>query len=169
MSIQSLPGQLNVKLDQYTINTNNPNRKKKGVKMAAHFFTLSIITLSLSVVASSGELESELVADLLSLQSESKSGVIHLDDRTVSKILTSPRSPRPYSFLIFFDAASFHDKPELRREFEIVASSFITNHNSSNTKLFFVTSSSANPNLPFSCSASTPFPTSTSSAPRRNP
>ncbi|PPR99563.1 hypothetical protein GOBAR_AA21129 [Gossypium barbadense] len=91
---------------------------------------------------SSGGLESELVADLLTLQAESKSGVIHLDDRTVSKFLTSPRTPRPYSFLIFFDAANFHDKPELRlrelrREFEIVASSFITNHNSSNTKLFF--------------------------------
>ncbi|KAK5831465.1 hypothetical protein E1A91_A05G180400v1 [Gossypium mustelinum] len=110
--------------------------------MADHFFTFSIITLSLFVVASSGGLESELVADLLTLQAESKSGVIHLDDRTVSKFLTSPRTPRPYSFLIFFDAANFHDKPELRlrelrREFEIVASSFITNHNSSNTKLFF--------------------------------
>ncbi|GMJ15304.1 ATU, oligosaccharyltransferase subunit 3/6 [Hibiscus trionum] len=110
--------------------------------MAANFFTISIIILSLFLVTLSAESESELVADLLTLQSESESGVIHLDDPTVSKFLTNPKTPRPYSLIIFFDATHFHDKPELRlreirREFAIVASSFIANHNSSNTKLFF--------------------------------
>ncbi|XP_021295187.1 probable dolichyl-diphosphooligosaccharide--protein glycosyltransferase subunit 3B [Herrania umbratica] len=105
-------------------------------------FVVSFITLSLFLVISKAESESELVADLLALQSESKSGVIHLDDRTVSKFLTSPKTPRPYSFIIFFDATQLHDKSELhlrelRNEFALVASSFITNNNSSNTKLFF--------------------------------
>ncbi|KAE8689709.1 putative dolichyl-diphosphooligosaccharide--protein glycosyltransferase subunit 3A [Hibiscus syriacus] len=107
-------------------------------------FLLSLLTVSLflSVLTSGSEPESEQVADLLALQSESKSGVIHLDDRTIAKFLTSPQTPRPYSLLIFFDATQLHDKSELhlldlRREFALVASSFITNHNNSNTKLFF--------------------------------
>ncbi|KAK6264926.1 hypothetical protein QUC31_013120 [Theobroma cacao] len=109
---------------------------------ATHLFLVSFITLSLFLVISKAESESELVADLLALQSESKSGVIHLDDRTVSKFLTSPKTPRPFSFIIFFDATQLHDKSELhlrelRNEFALVASSFITNNNSSNTKLFF--------------------------------
>ncbi|KAK8496647.1 hypothetical protein V6N13_062871 [Hibiscus sabdariffa] len=107
---------------------------------------LSLLTLSLFLsipTAESGsDSDSELVADLLALQSESKSGVIHLDDRTIARFLTSAKTPRPYSLLIFFDATQLHDKSELhllelRREFTLVASSFITNHNNSNTKLFF--------------------------------
>ncbi|XWS15606.1 hypothetical protein CRYUN_Cryun34aG0015400 [Craigia yunnanensis] len=109
---------------------------------STHLFLLSFISLSLFLVISKAESESELVADLLTLQSESKSGVIHLDDRTVSKFLTSTKTPRPYYFLIFFDATQLHDKSELRlrelrQEFTLVASSFITNHNNSNTELFF--------------------------------
>ncbi|KAK8575389.1 hypothetical protein V6N12_063064 [Hibiscus sabdariffa] len=107
-----------------------------------YLFLLSLFTLSLFLSIPTAESESELVADLLALQSESKSGVIHLDDRTIAKFLTSPQTPRPYSIFIFFDATQLHDKselhlPELRREFALVASSFITNHNHSNTKLFF--------------------------------
>ncbi|XVF27822.1 hypothetical protein REPUB_Repub14bG0142200 [Reevesia pubescens] len=111
---------------------------------STNLFLLSFITLSLFLVISTAESESEseLIADLLALQSESKSGIIHLDDRAVAKFLTSAKTPRPYSLLIFFDATQLHDKSELRlrelrQEFTIVASSFITNHNNSNTKLFF--------------------------------
>ncbi|XVF87683.1 hypothetical protein PTKIN_Ptkin18bG0140400 [Pterospermum kingtungense] len=105
-------------------------------------FLLSFLTLSLFLMISTADSESELVADLLSLQSESKSGVIRLDDRTVAKFLTTAKTPRPYSFLVFFDAVQLHDKSELhlrelRQEFVLIASSFITNHNNSNTKLFF--------------------------------
>nr|KJB67141.1 hypothetical protein B456_010G177400 [Gossypium raimondii] len=111
---------------------------------SAYLFLHSFFTLSLFLAISTAESESELelVADLRALQSESKSGVIHLDDRTIAKFLTSPKTPRPYSILIFFDATQLHDKTELhlrelRQEFALVASSFITNHNNSNTKLFF--------------------------------
>ncbi|MBA0731688.1 hypothetical protein Golax_000097 [Gossypium laxum] len=127
----------------------NPQIRKLSMEMAipsssAYLFLLSFFTLSLFLAISTAESESELelVADLRALQSESKSGVIHLDDRTIAKFLTSPKTPRPYSILIFFDATQLHDKTELhlrelRQEFTLVASSFITNHNNSNTKLFF--------------------------------
>ncbi|KAL1166088.1 hypothetical protein V6Z11_A06G173100 [Gossypium hirsutum] len=127
----------------------NPQIRKLSKEMAipsssAYLFLLSFFTLSLFLAISTAESESELelVADLRALQSESKSGVIHLDDRTIAKFLTSPKTPRPYSILIFFDATQLHDKTELhlrelRQEFALVASSFITNHNNSNTKLFF--------------------------------
>ncbi|OMO64889.1 Magnesium transporter protein 1 [Corchorus olitorius] len=109
---------------------------------STHLFLLSFIAFSVFSVISKAESGSELVADLLALQSESKSGVIHFDDRAVSKFLTSPKTPRPYSIIIFFDATQLHDKSELhlrelRNEFGLVASSFIANNNYSNTKLFF--------------------------------
>ncbi|OMO76716.1 Magnesium transporter protein 1 [Corchorus capsularis] len=109
---------------------------------STHLFLLSFIAFSVLSVISKAESESELVADLLALQSESKSGVIHFDDRAVSRFLTSPKTPRPYSIIIFFDATQLHDKSELhlrelRNEFGLVASSFIANNNYSNTKLFF--------------------------------
>ncbi|KAK4761154.1 hypothetical protein SAY87_006047 [Trapa incisa] len=89
--------------------------------------------------------DSDLAAELLALQSRSESGVIHLDDRAVSRFLTSPKTPRPYSLLIFFDAEHLHDKAELRlttlkNEFALVSSSFIANNQHNPTvrsKLFF--------------------------------
>ncbi|KAJ1423764.1 Oligosaccharyl transferase complex, subunit OST3/OST6 [Sesbania bispinosa] len=102
-----------------------------------------LINLIIAVTVSS-ELNDERVSELLSQQSRSKSGIIRLNDQTLNRYLTSVKTPRPYSILIFFDAAQLHDKSELRltdlrNEFSIVASSFITNnHNSSShSKLFF--------------------------------
>ncbi|XP_050367397.1 probable dolichyl-diphosphooligosaccharide--protein glycosyltransferase subunit 3 [Argentina anserina] len=86
--------------------------------------------------------DSDLVSELQSLQSRSPSGVIRLTDHTVARFLTSAAAARrPYSLLIFFDAAKLHDKPELhlsdlRREFTLVAASFISN-NAASSKLFF--------------------------------
>ncbi|XP_020959211.1 probable dolichyl-diphosphooligosaccharide--protein glycosyltransferase subunit 3B [Arachis ipaensis] len=79
------------------------------------------------------------------LQSKSKSGIICLNDQSLSRFLTSVATPRPYSIVIFFDAVQLHDKIELRlhklhQEFSIVSSSFIANHNISHpwrSKLFF--------------------------------
>ncbi|KAG6603764.1 putative dolichyl-diphosphooligosaccharide--protein glycosyltransferase subunit 3B, partial [Cucurbita argyrosperma subsp. argyrosperma] len=107
-----------------------------------------LLALLLTVVAQNSVASSgpDLVAELLALQSRSDSGVIHLDDQSVSRFLSSPKSPRPYSLLIFFDALQLHDKSELhlkelRREFGLVSSSFITNNpdpsSSSRSKLFF--------------------------------
>ncbi|XP_034697658.1 probable dolichyl-diphosphooligosaccharide--protein glycosyltransferase subunit 3B [Vitis riparia] len=103
---------------------------------------LILILISLAVVFSGAE--SDRVAELLSLQSRSKSGVIHLDDHSLSRFLTSTTTPRPYSILIFFDATQLHEKPELnlqglRSEFGLLASSFISNNKDSPSasKLFF--------------------------------
>ncbi|CAL1372611.1 unnamed protein product [Linum trigynum] len=101
------------------------------------FFFFFFFLLLLTIAAAD---ESDLVADLLSLQSQSKSGVIHLDDHSISRFLTSTKTPRPYSLLVFFDAKHLHDNSELRlqdlhREFSLLASSFITN-NPDNGKLF---------------------------------
>ncbi|OIW12835.1 hypothetical protein TanjilG_24768 [Lupinus angustifolius] len=97
-----------------------------------------IITLS-SVTASASN--DDLVAELLSLRSTSNSGVIHLDDHSISRFLASATTPRPYSIFLFFDAVQFHDRPELRlaeykKQFNLVSSSFIKN-NPNNAKIFF--------------------------------
>ncbi|CAM8921476.1 unnamed protein product [Rhodiola kirilowii] len=83
-------------------------------------------------------------ADLLSLQSRSPSGVIHLDDNSVRRYIISAKPPRSFSLLVFFDAAHLHDKSELhlkdlRREFGILSSSYIRNNQGSDGegKIFF--------------------------------
>ncbi|KAF6137438.1 hypothetical protein GIB67_009914 [Kingdonia uniflora] len=104
------------------------------------------LTLTLSsLLSTTSESESDLVSDLLTLQSQSKSGVIHLNDQTLTRFLTKTSPPRSYSLLIFFDAIQLHDKSELhlkelRSEFELVASAFITNNvegSPARSKLFF--------------------------------
>ncbi|KAB5560450.1 hypothetical protein DKX38_005407 [Salix brachista] len=85
----------------------------------------------------------DLVTELLSLQSRSKSGIIHLDDQLISRFLTSTKPPRPYSLLIFFDAEQLHSKPELHlqdlyTQYSLVSSSFIANNDvSAASSLFF--------------------------------
>ncbi|CAK7351013.1 unnamed protein product [Dovyalis caffra] len=85
----------------------------------------------------------DLVIELRSLQSQSKSGVIHLNDQLISRFLTSTKTPRPYSLLIFFDAKQLHSKAELHlqdlhTEFSVVSSSFIANNDASSpSSLFF--------------------------------
>nr|AGV54822.1 hypothetical protein [Phaseolus vulgaris] len=100
---------------------------------------LLILTVVVSSAAASND---ERVSELLSLQARSKSGIIRLNDQSLSRFLSSVKTPRPYSILLFFDAAQLHDKPELRltelrNEFAIVSSSFLTNNPSSSSKLFF--------------------------------
>lgn len=111
-----------------------------------HSLLLTLLLLTLFLQYSLSSSDSDRVAELLDLQSRSASGVIHLDDQSVSRFLTSPKSPRPYSLLIFFDALQLHDKSELhlkelRHEFGIVSSSFIANNpdpsSPSRSKLFF--------------------------------
>ncbi|KAG6754674.1 hypothetical protein POTOM_040468 [Populus tomentosa] len=86
---------------------------------------------------------SDLVTELLYLRSQSKSGVIHLNDHIVSRFLTSTKTPRPYSLLIFFDAKHLHSKTELHlqdlhTEFSLLSSSFISNNDASSaSSLFF--------------------------------
>ncbi|XP_050213141.1 probable dolichyl-diphosphooligosaccharide--protein glycosyltransferase subunit 3B [Mercurialis annua] len=105
----------------------------------------TLITLLISLSTSISDPE-ELVNELLTLQSQSSSGVIHLNDHTISRFITSTKTPRPYSLLVFFDAKQLHDKAELHltdlyQEFSILATSFITNNPDKSAagygKLFF--------------------------------
>lgn len=105
------------------------------------------IVLSIIVAISSASDRSDLVAELLELQSRSPTGVIHLNDRSLARFLTAVEIPRPYSLVVFFDAVQLHDKQELhlkelRSEFGVVASSFAANSKDpsdpSHGKLFFV-------------------------------
>ncbi|XP_044461621.1 probable dolichyl-diphosphooligosaccharide--protein glycosyltransferase subunit 3B [Mangifera indica] len=106
-----------------------------------HLIILSaILTVLISIATANSH--SDLVSELLSLQSQSTSGVIHLNDHLISRFLTSTKTPRPYSILIFFDAHQLHSKPELHlqdlhNEFSLLASSFVTNNPSDHGKLFF--------------------------------
>jgi oligosaccharyltransferase complex subunit gamma len=105
--------------------------------------SLFLITITSSLIFAT-ESNQERTNELLSLQSRSDSSIIHLNDQSIARYLTSVKTPRPYSLLIFFDAHQLHDKSELRltelhKEFSIVASSFTTNNanQSSLSKLFF--------------------------------
>ncbi|CAN8245156.1 unnamed protein product [Cochlearia groenlandica] len=119
--------------------------------MAINAKLVSLLFLLSSIFASSSSFsdpdsDSDLINELVSLRSASESGVIHLDDHGISKFLTSASTPRPYSFLVFFDATQLHGKTELRlkelrREFAVVSDSFLaanTDKKSDQTKLFFV-------------------------------
>ncbi|KAK6123990.1 hypothetical protein DH2020_042273 [Rehmannia glutinosa] len=53
-----------------------------------------------------------IISELSDLQSRSPAGVIHLTDALLRRILSLP-TPRPFHFLIFFDAHKLHSKPEL--------------------------------------------------------
>ncbi|KAF7840662.1 putative dolichyl-diphosphooligosaccharide--protein glycosyltransferase subunit 3B [Senna tora] len=112
-------------------------------KFPSFFFFFFAIS---SLIAFNTASYDDPVRDLLALQSKSKSGVIHLNDQSVSKFLTSVQTPRPYSILLFFDALHLHHKPDLHlreilREFSILASSYIANNQNPSSphhaKLFF--------------------------------
>ncbi|KAM1139165.1 hypothetical protein ACFX2I_036871 [Malus domestica] len=107
---------------------------------------LTTAVLFLAAFTELSESNPDPVPELLSLQARSKSGVIRLDDRSLAKFLTAVKPPRPYWVLIFFDSAKLHDKSELhlkelRKEFAVVATSFIENNQDpsspSHAKLFF--------------------------------
>ncbi|CDO99714.1 unnamed protein product [Coffea canephora] len=106
------------------------------------FVVLFLITL-LPISTNSQDLTSDLLVQLESLQSQSPNGgVIHLTDSLLKRILSIP-APRPFTFLIFFDAQQLHSKPELslpslKSEFSLVSKSFLANNPpASHSKLFF--------------------------------
>ncbi|KAI9128311.1 hypothetical protein K1719_001304 [Acacia pycnantha] len=110
------------------------------------FLLLVIVLLSLISLTVSSESDDDRVSELLTLQSRSQSGLIRLNDQSVSRYLTSVKTPRPYWIVVFFDALQLHEKSELRlkelrAEFSLVASSYIANNKDpsspSHGKLFF--------------------------------
>ncbi|KAJ0983232.1 hypothetical protein J5N97_011487 [Dioscorea zingiberensis] len=103
--------------------------------------TLILPLVLLLAISSSASSDDDLVAELVALRARSPSGVIHLDDRAVSRFLTSAPTPRPFSLLVFFDAAQLREKPDLhlpqlRSEFGLLSSSF-SQRNPSSSSLFF--------------------------------
>ncbi|XP_010267747.1 PREDICTED: probable dolichyl-diphosphooligosaccharide--protein glycosyltransferase subunit 3B [Nelumbo nucifera] len=107
------------------------------------YFLVFVLSSSLILSKASSESDSDRVTELLRLQSRSKSGVIHLDDHSLDRFLTSAKS-RSYSLVIFFDAVQLHDKHDLHlqdllNEFGLVASAFIANNKDTpaQSKLFF--------------------------------
>ncbi|KNA09977.1 hypothetical protein SOVF_148670 [Spinacia oleracea] len=99
-----------------------------------------LLTLSFPTTATPS---ADLLNELENLQSTSPNGVIRLNDNLLRRIISLPR-PRPFSLLIFFDAAQLHEKtelqlPTLKSEFAIVSKSFIQNNKESSNppKIFF--------------------------------
>ncbi|TMW88251.1 hypothetical protein EJD97_018846 [Solanum chilense] len=108
--------------------------------------TLTLIAILLVLVpinhSFSSSSDEDLLPELINLRSQSPTGVIHLSDHLLRRIL-SAKSPRPFSFLIFFDAKQLHSKPELslptlKNEFSLLSSSFLAN-NPGNKKIFYFT------------------------------
>ncbi|KAK1424163.1 hypothetical protein QVD17_19482 [Tagetes erecta] len=116
--------------------------------MAIHLRSAPPLLLLLSIALLSPFLagagaDADLLSELQSIQSRSSSGVIHLNDNLLRRIITT--KPRSFSVIIFFDAIQLHDKSELhlkslKSEFFLLSKSFgINNQNSQSTlsKLFF--------------------------------
>ncbi|XP_060187883.1 probable dolichyl-diphosphooligosaccharide--protein glycosyltransferase subunit 3B [Lycium barbarum] len=104
--------------------------------------TLFLIAIVLLFNSSFSSSHNDILSDLTNLRSQSPTGVIHLTDQLLRQILTV-KTPRPFSFLIFFDAKQLHSKPELslptlKAEFTLLTSSFYTN-NPESSKIFFFT------------------------------
>ncbi|CAK9146816.1 unnamed protein product [Ilex paraguariensis] len=107
------------------------------------FLFITLLSLTIPVKPFSSSDPESILSELLTRQSQSQSGVIHLTDHLLPHIL-SPKTPRSFSLIIFFDAQQLHSKtdlhlPSLKSEFSLVASSFITNNkdNPDHKKLFF--------------------------------
>ncbi|XP_009607322.1 putative dolichyl-diphosphooligosaccharide--protein glycosyltransferase subunit 3B [Nicotiana tabacum] len=108
------------------------------------FFLIAILVLLVPInhSFSSSSNGGDILSELTDLRSQSPTGVIHLSDQLLRRILTV-KTPRPFNFVIFFDAKQLHSKPELslptlKNEFNLLSSSFYTN-NPENDKLFFFT------------------------------
>ncbi|KAK4361433.1 hypothetical protein RND71_020385 [Anisodus tanguticus] len=108
----------------------------------SHLHLIPILLLLLIPFSFSFSSSSDLLSDLTHLRSQSPTGVINLTDQLLRQILTA-KTPRPFSFLIFFDAKQLHSKPELslptlKTEFTLLSSSFYAN-NPDNNKIFYFT------------------------------
>ncbi|KAJ4975327.1 hypothetical protein NE237_000433 [Protea cynaroides] len=108
-----------------------------------HLLLFLVLAYSFAFVRVSAESDVDRVEELLRIQSKSKSGVIHLDDKSLWRFFSSG-NPRSYALVIFFDAVHLHDKQELhlqeiRAQFGLVASTFINNNKDTpaKSKLFF--------------------------------
>jgi oligosaccharyltransferase complex subunit gamma len=73
------------------------------------------------------------VAELMHMQEGANDGVIRMDESTFRRFLAASDQPRHYSLIVFFDAQQLRGQTELkleefRREFALVAASYIKRH-----------------------------------------
>jgi len=106
--------------------------------MASKFLISLLLILTSLLFLSCLSDPDDLLSELRSLRSQSESGVIHLNDQSVARFILNSASPRPYSIVIFFDAAQLQSKPDLhlpqlRSEFALVSSSFLAYNAESGT------------------------------------
>ncbi|KAL6546726.1 hypothetical protein OROMI_022447 [Orobanche minor] len=99
-----------------------------------------LLLLSLLGPPASVTSSESIISEFSALQSQSPDGVIHLTDALLRRILSLP-TPRPFHFIVFFDAKKLHSKPELalrtlKSEFSLVSSSY-QSHNPDKKSLFF--------------------------------
>lgn len=116
--------------------------RKLGTMASLGRRSAAVLLLSLLCACSAAlsDPAADAVAELEALRAKSPEGVIHLDDRGIGRFLTSVRSPRPYSIVIFFDAAHLRSRgdlhlPRLRSEFGLVSEAFAAHHRSDPEKL----------------------------------
>ncbi|XAR69595.1 hypothetical protein NMG60_11001248 [Bertholletia excelsa] len=108
------------------------------------FFLLTLLYITaLTLCPPMAAADFDLLSDLLTLQSQSPTGVIRLNDALVTRFLAS-NPPYPFSLIIFFDALHLHSQPQLQlkqllSEFALVSSSFLRNNKSPQnpSNLFF--------------------------------
>ncbi|XP_076922637.1 putative dolichyl-diphosphooligosaccharide--protein glycosyltransferase subunit 3B [Bidens hawaiensis] len=97
----------------------------------------TLIPLVILIIITHYSTADTIVSDLHSLRSQSPSGIIHLNETLINRILKS--TPKPFHLIIFFDALKLHNQPEpnlktIKSEFALVSKSFIINNR--NTSLF---------------------------------
>ncbi|KAL3627558.1 hypothetical protein CASFOL_028921 [Castilleja foliolosa] len=101
----------------------------------------SAVVLLLCLLAPPSSSVSPIISELSTLQSKSAAGVIHLTDALLRRVLSLP-TPRPFHFIVFFDAQKLHSKPELalptlKSEYSLISSSFQSNNPDKKTLIFF--------------------------------
>ncbi|KAM3287185.1 putative dolichyl-diphosphooligosaccharide-protein glycosyltransferase subunit 3B [Capsicum chacoense] len=102
---------------------------------------LFIIVLLLLVPINRSLNSDDLASELTILRARSTTGVIHLSNILLIRMLSVP-VPRTFTLLVFFDSQKLHSDseislPTLKNEFLILASSFHANNPANNKKLFF--------------------------------
>ena len=114
LKIQSPSSRHTTKIQRSKTKTNQThflcNPKKPRTMSPTHSLPLFLLISLLLISTLTSSSDSDRVSELQSLQSRSKTGIIHLDHYFVSRYLTSTKTPRPYYLLIFFDATELHDK-----------------------------------------------------------
>ncbi|XP_071718316.1 probable dolichyl-diphosphooligosaccharide--protein glycosyltransferase subunit 3B [Rutidosis leptorrhynchoides] len=101
-----------------------------------------ILQLLIFLSPPSATATADVTSDLISLRSHSSSGIIHLHEPILNRIIEL--EARSFYLIIFFDAIQLHNQPEsnlksIKSEFALISNSFIINNKNTSfvIKLFF--------------------------------